>query len=176
MQTLIQRIFGGPATPADPVPTPAPVPGGTLGGYPATKPGQELLFPEQITPETLLGIFRQAFMDVETMAGGPLRVHVDGAGHVLVRVDTERKMLSFVQHYGLKEEASLLDKLQLANRINDQVVLVRLTVADETTLVSDHFMGFDGTITARQIVEGVRRFARITRAAITKMDHQDIVV
>ena len=113
---------------------------------------------------------------VETMSGGTLIIHMDGAGHVLVRVDTKRKMLSFVQHYDLKEEASLLDKLQLANRINDQMVLVRLTVADETTLVSDHFMGFDCTITARQIVEGVRRFTRITRVAITNMDLQDVVV
>lgn len=182
MQALIQRFFGtaqvatpGPnvaaATPATTVTVQhVPTFGRPLGQDP------ELLLPDQITPETLLSVFRQAYMDVETSPSGSLSVRVEGAGKVFVRIDTERKLLVFIQPYGLKEGATRSDKLELANRINDQVTLVRMAVSeDSNVLVADCFMAYDGVVTPRQMVEGVRRFAHVTHAAVVRMDTDDVV-
>lgn len=182
MQTLFKRIFGH-IGPTEAVNTHTvehstgrfPTVLHHAGGGPRFKPDPEWLLADEVTPETLLSVFRQAYMDVETIPNGMLRVSVEGAGHVNVRVDVERKLLVFVQHYGLKAESTRSDKLELANRINDRVVLVRLTVADDTTLTSDHFMAYDGVVTPRQIIEGLRRFAHVTRAAVSRMDTEDVV-
>lgn len=164
MQALLQRLF----TPKGTTPTPVQ----RVVGVPAAP---EMLPADQITPETLLTVFRQAYLEVESLPDSSLMLTLAGDGRVRVRVDAERKLLSFTAVYGLKEEAATLDKLELANRVNDGMVLVRLSVADDTTLVSDHYVRLDGVFTPRQLVEGVRHFAQTTRAAIQCMDTGNVV-
>ena len=181
MQTLIKRIFGHPrhsdaaAVLASKATQQVSTVWGRADSVQRSMPDPELLLPDQVTTETLLSVFRRAYMEVETSPSGSLRVGVEGAGHVTVRIDAERRLLAFIQHYGLKEEVTRSVKLEFANRINDLAVLVRMTVADETTLVSDHYMAYDGVVTARQIVEGLRRFAHVTHAAVMRMDTDDVM-
>jgi len=136
----------------------------------------EFLAEEQIDTPKLLSLFKQAFLDVEVAGDTRLRVRAENGTRVSVAVDTKRQLIQFVVAYGLREDAPMIDKLALCNRVNDQVIFVRFSVSDPTTLVSDYSLPFDGGVTAAAIMATLRRMARITGQSIGEMDEDKLVV
>lgn len=136
----------------------------------------EFLCEEQIDTPKLLSLFKQAFLEVEVASDTRLRVRAENGTRVSVAVDAKRQLIQFVIAYGLREDAPMADKLALCNRVNDQVIFVRLSVSDPTTLVSDYSLPFDGGVTTAAIMATLRRMARITGQSIGEMDEDKLVV
>lgn len=135
----------------------------------------EFLCEDQIDTAKLLSLFRQAFLEVEVASDTRLRVRAENGTRVSVAVDAKRQLIQFVIAYGLREDAPMLDKLALCNRVNDQVIFVRFSVSDPTTLCSDYNLPFDGGITTAAIMGTLRRMARITGQSIGEMDEDKLV-
>lgn len=170
MHALLQRLFSSPSAPAAPA---APAASAPRPVHSWADP--DLIWAEQVTPEKLLSLFRQAYMEVESLPDSSLSLKVTGDCRLHVSVDAPRKLLCFSAFYELRAEADWQEKLALANRINDRVVLVRVSVTDSTTLTSDHFIRLEGVFTPRQLVEGARQFAETTRSAIQRLDVNNVV-
>ena len=136
----------------------------------------EFLCEDQIDTAKLLSLFKQAFLEVEVASDTRLRVRAESGTRVSVAVDANRQLIQFIVAYGLREDAPMAEKLALCNRVNDQVIFVRFSVADPTTLVSDYSLPFEGGVTTAAIMGTLRRMARITGQSIGEMDEDKLVV
>jgi hypothetical protein len=121
----------------------------------------------------------KAFMDqaafkTEIDEDGDLKITDDGLKSFF-RVDAERKIITIFAVYRLKASATELQKLQLINRLNDKVIVVRFCMPDATTLWCDYQFSFDGGVTPFYILNTYRQFARITRMSVATHDTEDVV-
>lgn len=155
--------------------SPAPAPGaqalpGALAAAPAQAPPPErwaapaadFIGEEGVTPEAMLRQLRQAFFAVETVPGNDyLRVCGEAAVRLRVTIDAERRLLQLSAAFGLAPSAPMDEKLRAANRLNERVVCLRASIADETTLMLDHHVVIAGGAAKAAIVAAVRRMDRM---------------
>ncbi len=128
----------------------------------------------QVSIEAIKAVMEQAAFDVEIDSDGDLKI-ADGGLIAFFRVDTERKLITLFAIYRLKASAPEVERLRLINRLNDQVILVRFSAPDETTLWCDYQFSYDGGITPYALINTFRNFARVTRQAVAQHDTEDIV-
>ena len=119
---------------------------------------------EEISTSTLHGIFEKVGYTCTFDRDGDLLVESTTA-FTNVLVDPDHQHLRFVSGFSLNEFADEDLKLSIANRLNDEFVLVRFYIADPTTLLADYTIPYDGGLSALRIVELFDRFAEIVIAA-----------
>ncbi len=123
----------------------------------------EIITPENLSKELLKSIFEAAFMETSIDAEGDLQVR-DGIGcYVFAREDRIRLMTLF----RTKDGANRQELLEFANRVNDQYIIVRVTVAGKGTTISfDYDIPVKGGITKQAVVLATKRFLSIPINAI----------
>jgi predicted peroxiredoxin len=120
----------------------------------------EVITREELTIPKLTEVYRAAFMSPEIGADGDIKLVMDGL-KIFVKVEVEKKILRFYALFGTKPGTNRLQVLELCNRINDNLVMVRAccpAVLPNPALWLDHDLDIETGMTAEDIVSETRRF------------------
>jgi hypothetical protein len=144
------------------------------GAPPPSRETEAVLGESDVTALKLRALCQAALIKCEIDSDGDLKIEDDGMKS-FVRVDTDKKLLSFFSIWPLRKSVTELEKLQLLNTLNKDLILVRFYMHDATTLVCDYQLPYDNGILPFQVVNAYRRFAKVTRGAILTRDPKDII-
>lgn len=141
----------------------------------ALAPAPSTLLPEEdVTLQKIKTFFEAALLKAEFDKDGDLMIE-DGGFTSYVKVDQDRKLITFLCAFHLKESASEIKKLRLVNSMNDDLIFVRFCMPVATTLWCDYQLLYGGGITPYAIVNNYRLFATVTKGAVASMDPEDII-
>ena len=152
-----------------------------LDETPVSPPSDSLTAPTQwisakeISLDRILSVFQNAYIDAEIDEDGDLCVRTENGIKVLISVNDANALLHFVAIYGLREDASEAQKLGFVNRLNDEIILVRFSVANENTLVADYYLPYGQGVSPFHIVSVVRLVNRIIPPTFSKYDEDDVL-
>lgn len=132
----------------------------------------------EMTPTTLESIFTQALFKTSRLESGDLSVQFGaGGGRATVHIDQAHQLLRYYRVYRFKTSATDTQKLELANRINREIIMVRAYIpkGQADTLVLDYFQSYDEGVTRYQIASTARYSMDVAMKAVNQMDEADIV-
>lgn len=132
---------------------------------------------EEMTAEKLLEIFRNAYMDAGIDAEGDLHIEIEGR-KMWVKSLRGQSLMTVSVGYGLKPGTSRSSALELANRINDNLVFIRACIPSgfsSPSLWLDHFIDITGGVTGQEVVDEVRRFRRLI-SSISDEDTDNLLI
>lgn len=133
----------------------------------------EMLRDDEVTVDRIEALAKQAFMSVDRDSDNDLVLR-EGGLNTLVRVDTDRKMITFFTVWKLRSQAGMDEKLEFVNSLNDSKILVRFTVPRPDVLWCDYQFLYEGGITPFCIINTYRRFVSVCRGAVTE-DEKDLI-
>ncbi len=124
----------------------------------------ELYTKEEFTTEMLDEVYKRAFMDPHVEENGEVKIVVGGV-KVYAKVEGDpRFLLRLTAVYGVKPDATRQQVLELCNRVNDKLILVRACypeIATSPMLWIDHYLDTTAGLTAEEAVDETRRFASV---------------
>ena len=136
----------------------------------------EVIGSEELSGRRLLQIFRDAYIEAEFDSEGDVRLTLDGI-KVLVTVDVSRKLVHFISIFGVKPTATRQQVLELCNRINDRLILIRAaypSALPSPAVMLDHYVVTEAGVSAVEIVDDVRRF-RTVLGSVPPLNTEDIL-
>lgn len=136
----------------------------------------ELISKEDLTGRTLMEVFATASMDPHIDADGDVTLVLDGI-KILISADTRRSVLRLVALFGVKPGVSRQQVLELANRINDGLIMLRASYPSALPLPSlmiDHYLVTEAGLSDLEIVDETRRFRTVV-ASIPPLDVESIL-
>ncbi len=134
----------------------------------------DLVTPENASIELLREIFDDALMEVSIdEEHGFIRLREEIVAKVSLHESKER--IGVIAFYGIKEDAQRIDRLELANRINDQYVMIRACIEDEGDLCFDYTIVIKGGVTRKFVAHAVRQFLKLVPRAVSECDEDGIV-
>ena len=131
---------------------------------------------EQVNTQRLLELYKQAFIEVELTDSNSLMINPTGRMVIHQYINPDRKTIVFRMGFGLNEEAPMLAKLELANRINNGVGLVRVAVQNASTLIADYELPYSQGVLSEQIIKTTLSFHLTMALALQEYDPDDLVV
>jgi len=133
----------------------------------------EMLRDDEVTVDRIEALAKQAFISADRDKDDDLVLR-DGGLNTFVKVDTDRKMITFFTIWPLRSRFSLDDKLQYVNGLNDSMILVRFAVPKPDMLWCDYQFLYEGGITPFNIINAYKRFVSVCRGAVAE-DDKDMV-
>lgn len=136
----------------------------------------EVIRSDELSGPKLLEIFRSAYLDGELDSDGDVRLTLDGI-KVLVTVDVSRKLLHYLSIFGVKPGATRQQVLELCNRINDRLILIRAaypSALPSPAVMLDHYLVTEAGVTPVEIVDDVRRFRNVI-GSVPPLNTDDIL-
>ncbi len=134
----------------------------------------ELVTPENATTDLLMEIFERAFMEVVLDEDGRgIRVNEDVRARVFLNEASDRLQIGAL--YGIKDDAQRIDRLELANRINDRYAVIRAAIDDDGDLLFDYCILLRGGVTKKAVVQTTRTFMTLVTRAVNECDEDEIV-
>jgi hypothetical protein len=134
----------------------------------------DLVTPDNVSLELIRDIYEAAFMDVSLEdEGRGIRIKEEVLARAFLTESKERLQLGAL--YGVQEDAQRIDRLELANRINDKFAVVRATIDDDGDLVFDFAIILKGGVTKKAIVQATRVFLMLVPRAVNECDEDGIV-
>lgn len=133
----------------------------------------ELIQDHEINLNRLESIFKAAFLRTERDKDGDLIVN-EGGTKVFVKVDSDRKIITFFAIWQLKENAPEIEKLRLASRLNDKRILARFSVPNPRLLWCDYCFLYEEGVTPYFVINTYKRFVSIFNAA-PELDTADVI-
>jgi len=136
----------------------------------------EMIRGDELTGPRLLEIFRRAYIDGELDSEGDVRLTIDGI-KILVTVDSQRKLLHFISIFGVKPSATRQQVLDLCNRINDRLILIRAaypSALPSPAMMLDHYVVTEAGVSEVEIVDDVRRFRNVI-GSVPPLNTDDIL-
>ncbi|MFO7905031.1 MAG: YbjN domain-containing protein [Planctomycetota bacterium] len=126
----------------------------------------ELIIPDNLSKEVLKSIFDAALMDTSYDNDGDLVVKEQVRCVVLLSKSNDR--ISYVTLFGFNPEVPQSARLECANRINSELIVVKAIVGNNNILRFEYDILVSGGISKKAIVLTLRRFCSIPRAAVSK--------
>lgn len=136
----------------------------------------EVITREELTIPKLHEVYRQAYMNSEIGADGDIKLELDGM-LVFVKVEADKKILRLYSLFGTKPGTTRQQVLELCNRINEGLVLLRAScpsVLPDPALWLDHDLDIESGMSAEDIVSETRRF-RAVIAAVPMVNTEQIL-
>ncbi|OPX23118.1 MAG: hypothetical protein B1H04_04080 [Planctomycetales bacterium 4484_123] len=134
----------------------------------------EIVYPEQITAEMLKGLYDSAFMDARIDDAGDLRVK-DGYW-CFVLPPKQGTSIRLQALFAASEAATRQQRLEFANRVNDEITTVRACVNSAGGFTFDYYIPVDGGVTAKSIVLATKFFLRVLAGALRECGAEGIVM
>ncbi len=128
---------------------------------------------DEISKERLEELFRSAFFKPERDADDDLVVRDDGVVTV-VKVEEDRKLITFFSLWPMRTTFSEEHKLQWINRLNDRKILVRFCMPKPTLLWVDYQFLYEGGVSPYFIITAYKRYVSICRE-LSKEDEDEII-
>lgn len=135
----------------------------------------EVLAETEVTTPNLAQVFKRAFFSTSVDSDGDLIVQSDGP-RIIVRIDTEKKLVVFLMMLRIKEAASETTKLNLVNSLNSKLILARFAVPRPDVMTADCTLPFEEGIPTFQIVSTLRLFGRVVVGGVRAFDANDLVM
>jgi hypothetical protein len=129
-----------------------------------------------LTNQKVFDIYQAAFMEPEMNDNGEVRLRVNGLA-IWAEV-SDKGFFVLKTGFPLKEEATREQAVDLANAINDGMVMVRCCVpakAPAAFIWFDHWTMLEGGISAEEIVAATWRFVRVLADGVSGFDTEKIV-
>jgi len=133
----------------------------------------EVLSPKDINPSTLKKLFDDAYLETTLDGEGDLRVDDEGLGcYVLPINNGERiKLLTVWQARGASSAAR---RLEFANRVNDGIITVRVSVNDDL-IFFDYYIPVEGGITKKAVILATKHFLMVQKLAVLECGGQEVL-
>lgn len=128
--------------------------------------------PQNLSVETLFDLFTTAYFEAHIDKDGTLVVHDDY--RVIVEPTKRKETLRFVVLFGVREGVKEEDMYALCNRINDNLLVVRASFHEPSSLVIDWDIPVKGGIAPQTLVHAFRKFNRVV-GDIGEHDTQDLL-
>ncbi len=138
------------------------------GHAPVDEPPAELLYPENVTKEGLKDLFLAAYMDASLDEDGDVLLKENYRSYLIPSQDAA--WIRVYSPFKGNEAVTLEDKLAYANKVNADLIIVRVYVTDKGGFIFEEYLPVEGGITKRAIVLAVRRFHRMLDSAIRADD------
>jgi hypothetical protein len=153
-----------PAQPARPAAQPAPRPA----------PAVEMVTEANLSRDGLKAAFDAAKLATSIDAAGNLMVRI---GDTSVHVLPSKDVIRLVAHFAFAPRATLMEKLDLANRINDGYIVVRAAVPADRIgdLNLDLYIVLGSGVSRANVVTSTRRFVDIVVEAIAALDSEQLL-
>lgn len=131
---------------------------------------------DEVTISNLQSLFDRAFFNTYIDGDGDLVVK-DGEHNIFLSVMENTKLLAYFSYFRIREATPLHQKLNLVNKINDSVVMVRFSIQERNpdTLMVDYYLPFEGGVSASQIISTLRVYERIINVVMHIYDEDDII-
>ena len=133
----------------------------------------EIVYPEQITVEMLKELYDSAFMDASIDDAGDLRVREGYWCFVLPPKQGTSIRLQAL--FAATEDSTRRQRLEFANRVNDEITTVRVCVNRIGGFTFDYYIPVDGGVTAKSIVLATKFFLRVVAGALQQCGAEGIV-
>lgn len=119
---------------------------------------------KHVSTESIMSILSDLYYRVE-IDGGDIVVKDDY--NVIIRVDSERKMISFSIYFKNEDDDCDMPKMyRHVAEANDRVAFVKCCVDSEGDLYTEYYLCYFGGITSANIVHSFRKFISTTRTVI----------
>lgn len=136
-------------------------------------PPTELLMPDDLEVARLQSLYDDAGLETMLDSEGDLAVTSGVTCYAIPSQQKDRiQLLAFV---GVKDEVEYGDKMEFANRVNNQVSTVRARVNRKGTVLFDSHIPVEGGITGSAIVQATQFFLQATAYAANQCDDDGIV-
>ena len=114
--------------------------------------------------------------DWESSASGEgLKVKTPEGRVFLVEWDTDKNLLAYVAYYNFNAGVTNKQKMELVNRINDEVVFCKAMVDKDGDLRFEYYLHYETGISDRQILDSAKFFIMTTRFAVDKKDPDNLL-
>jgi len=128
-----------------------------------------------VSIDSLHELLNSSYVNNEIDDQGRILATTDSGLKVFISLNEPVKLVKFALGFRIKEEASEEQILQLANRINDKVIMVRYAVPTAEVLVADYFLPYGQGIQPLQIVNSLKLLDKVCLAGIREHDTDGIV-
>jgi hypothetical protein len=133
----------------------------------------DVLMPADIAVERLQALYESGGLQTSIDADGDLVVT---RGVTCYAIPTGRcEQILLITYVGIKDEVDRQQKLEFANRVNNECSTVRAHVNRKQAVVFDFHIPVDGGVTGQAIVAATQFFLLATAHAIDQCDAADIV-
>lgn len=139
----------------------------------AADPG-DLLSEEDVNLQAIRTFFEAAFIKAEFDKDGDLKIMDEGM-RTFVKVDKDKKLISYFTAWNMKASVPEIKKLQLVNEFNDGLIFARFSMPNSTTLWCDYQLLYDGGVTPYAIVSNYKLFSKVVKGAVATRDPEDII-
>lgn len=124
--------------------------------------------------QSVLDVYKSAYMDAAMQDDGEVKVDVDGI-KVFASVDQPRALFIVRALFGVRPGSARTDVLEFVNGANLGLIMIRCYVTNETNvIVFDHTTDTKGGISGEEIIDVTRRFATLVRGACA-LDTKNVV-
>lgn len=136
-----------------------------------------LIDKDELNNQKVLEIYKNAYMDAEMDDDGEIKCVVDGF-KLYANVMEDRPFFVLRTMFTIKPEAGRMQVLELCNRLNDHMIMIRCCLpenAPNPMLYIDHFTMTEGGISGEEIVMATRRFMKVITDGIGEYDIDHIM-
>jgi hypothetical protein len=137
---------------------------------------QNILPSAEVTIANIQELLSSSYVTNEIDAEGRILATTDNGLKVFVTINEQNQLIKFALGFRIKDDASDEQKLGLANRINDKIILVRYAIPAPEVLVADYFLPYAQGIIPMQIINSLKLLDRVCLAGIREHDTDGIVV
>jgi hypothetical protein len=137
---------------------------------------QNILPAADVTIANIQELLSSSYVTNEIDAEGRILATTDNGLKVFVTINEQNQLIKFALGFRIKDDASDEQKLGLANRINDKIILVRYAIPAPEVLVADYFLPYAQGIIPMQIINSLKLLDRVCLAGIREHDTDGIVV
>jgi hypothetical protein len=132
----------------------------------------EIVHPKDISRDALYELFNSALMNVSIDPDGDIRV--DETYGCWVFPQPDGRYIRLMSQFRANEGASLPDQLAFANKINDELRLIRAYIKENGGFGFDYYIAVEGGITRRNIVSTTRAFLSLLEA-VARFDTDNLI-
>jgi hypothetical protein len=136
---------------------------------------QNIVPATDVTIANLQELLSSSYVNNELDADGRILATTDSGLKVFITLNEANKLVKFALGFRIKDDASEEQKLGLANRINDKVILVRYAIPAPEVLVADYFLPYGQGIIPTQVVNSLKLLDKVCLAGIREHDTDGIV-
>lgn len=126
---------------------------------------EDLITSDNVSKELIKSCFYAAYIDVIIDKDGDIEMKDD---KVFLRLAEKKDRIRIFCFFSFKEDSQPLARLQCANSINEEYLMVRAIVS-EKQLIFNYDLMLGGGITKKMLVMTAKRFASIPDSAV--QDH-----
>ncbi|MCY2987516.1 MAG: YbjN domain-containing protein [Planctomycetota bacterium] len=133
-----------------------------------------LLVGSQLDAVKVGAVFHLANLRCEVKPDGKLMVE-DAGVKTLVYVDAERRLITYVSVWLTKSSVPEIDKFQLVNTLNRDLIFVRFHMLSSTELACTYQLPFERGVSADQLLAAFRVYFGVVRGGLRTKDPKHIV-